>query len=424
MRIGVILMIKKIVHIFLITVLSISITTLLPIIAEAALVPTNSSAPASNIYIPPAGGYQIQYQASQIDSTTWTQSQTTNWGTPINNSCPIGITTLSPDGPPFFIHGLRMSVLSSNGAQIPPGASITYQVYTRNNYNWTYGWQSPQTTNANTNISNAAVAGSSTDSNVYINAIRITLNNMPGYEVKYQTFITNSGWSNIATTKSGVSIQNASILGTNYGDDLNSNGPMPPNMPILGIRMTIQQSMPFGQKNQLLFMTPNAMALSTASKVYYNGNLVNPNSSISIQGAASKYISSINYTPNGEIYVNFTQALATQLSDSKMLSDVQSSLEKDISQNQNDLNLNNVTSIGTLVQNVDTQIQNYQNEVAKAKKQLEVEMMQWQIAHSNGEAFPGYTPQVPMPTLTVNFKVYGIKLGFAIGNLILRLLLA
>ncbi|MDD3225262.1 MAG: hypothetical protein PHX70_11280 [Clostridium sp.] len=417
-------MIKKIVYIFLLTVLIISIATSLPITAEAALVPTNSSNTASNIYIPPAGGYQIQYQASQIGGTTWTQSQTINWGTPINNSGSIGVTTLSPNGPPFFIHGLRMSVLSSNGVQIPPGASITYQVYTRNNYNWTSGWQSPQTTNANTNISNAAVAGSSTDSNVYINAVRITLNNMPGYEVKYQTFITNSGWSNIATTKNSISIQNASILGTNYGDELNSNGPMPTNIPILGIRMTIQQSMPFGQRNQLLFMTPNAMALSTASKVYYNGNLVTPNSSISVQGSASKYISSINYTPNGEIYVNFTQALTTQLSDSKILSDVQSSLENEISQNQNDLNLNNVTSIATLVQNIDAQIQNYQNQIAEAKKQLQTEMIQWQIAQGDREDFGGFRPNIPPPTLTVNTKVYGIQLGLAIGNLILRILFA
>lgn len=82
----------------------------------------------------------------------------------------------------------------------PAGASITYQAYVQK-----YGWLKP--------VSNGQTAGT-TGRKLRMEAFRVTINGMPGYQVKYRAYIQGSGWQGYKTTPNGTAITAAAVAGT------------------------------------------------------------------------------------------------------------------------------------------------------------------------------------------------------------------
>jgi hypothetical protein len=83
---------------------------------------------------------------------------------------------------------------------VPTGAEITYQAHVQD-----LGWLSA--------VSDGAKAGT-TGQNRRLEALKITLSDMPGYEVKYRVHVQSKGWLAWQTTANGTDISKAAIAGT------------------------------------------------------------------------------------------------------------------------------------------------------------------------------------------------------------------
>ncbi len=82
----------------------------------------------------------------------------------------------------------------------PAGAKIIYQAHVQN-----VGWQ--------TAVSNGAVAGTSGRA-LRVEALKITLSGLPGYKVQYRGYVQKLGWQPWQTTENNTSIDKARIAGT------------------------------------------------------------------------------------------------------------------------------------------------------------------------------------------------------------------
>ncbi|MDD3224927.1 MAG: hypothetical protein PHX70_09570 [Clostridium sp.] len=274
-------MIKKLIETIIATLLAILLALPVPVLAiwsntpisfpgEINLTPVypqNISNAPSQVDV----GYNITYETNP--SNSWTAAQTTTAGTNISSAGISGSASQVPN-----VTALRMSIIGSN---IPNNASsTTYEVSTVNN-----GWQEAQTTSSGTGIVNASITGNVGQSTA-LNGIKITLNNMPGYAVTYQTYVQNLGWTNIATTESGTPIANASIAG-----NINKS------LPITAVRITIEKSTPYNfaqvssngssiGTNNPLVVTANNPAAVTISNVDINGNVIPVTSSEANNGTS------------------------------------------------------------------------------------------------------------------------------------------
>lgn len=83
---------------------------------------------------------------------------------------------------------------------VPTGAKITYEAHVQD-----LGWLSA--------VSDSAKAGT-TGQNRRLEALKITLSGMPGYEVKYRVHVQSKGWLAWQTTANGTDISKAAIAGT------------------------------------------------------------------------------------------------------------------------------------------------------------------------------------------------------------------
>jgi hypothetical protein len=183
----------------LIIALTLASTTILPaanIFADTTTPVTTATPPP--VTTAPASTYGIEYEG-QVQSIGWQASVTT-----------IGdqqdITTVSEAG--TVGKSLRVEALKITGTNLPAGASITYQSQVQH-----IGWQAPVTTTGNTAIDSAAESGTD-GKGLRDEAIKITLNGMPGYGIKYQAYVQNSGWMDSVETDNGTDITAAAIAGT------------------------------------------------------------------------------------------------------------------------------------------------------------------------------------------------------------------
>lgn len=155
---------------------------------------------ASTIVVPTAVLADTQVPGSEPTVTYQTQVQNKGWMTAAKNGELAGTVQ----------QALRMEAfkLSLTGTSLPADASITYQAQIQN-----IGWQAPVTSAAGKDITVVDQAGTAHQS-LRMEALKITLNNMPGYEVSYQAQVQNKGWMPAVVTANGVSIANAQIAGT------------------------------------------------------------------------------------------------------------------------------------------------------------------------------------------------------------------
>lgn len=100
------------------------------------------------------------------------------------------------------IEAFRLNLTNANSIATATSAvaKITYESYIQG-----LGWQFPE--------SNGGISGTR-GSGKRIEAFRITLTDMSGYEVEYRTFIQRVGWQAWKVTKDGTSLDHAALAGT------------------------------------------------------------------------------------------------------------------------------------------------------------------------------------------------------------------
>jgi uncharacterized protein YjdB len=179
--------------------LTLATTTMLP----AANIFGDTTTPVSTgtpppVTTAPASTYGIEYEG-QVQSIGW-QAPVTTIGDQQD------ITTVAEAG--TVGKSLRVEALKITGTNLPSGASITYQSQVQG-----IGWQAPVTTTGNTAIDSAAESGTD-GKGLRDEAIKITLNGMPGYGIKYQVHVQNIGWMDSVETDNGTDITAAAIAGT------------------------------------------------------------------------------------------------------------------------------------------------------------------------------------------------------------------
>jgi hypothetical protein len=183
----------------LIIALTLASTTILPaanIFADTTTPVTTATPPP--VTTAPASTYGIEYKG-QVQSIGW-QAPVTTIGDQQD------ITTVSEAG--TVGKSLRVEALKITGTNLPAGASITYQSQVQR-----IGWQAPVTTTGNTAIDSAAESGTD-GKGLRDEAIKITLNGMPGYGIKYQVHVQKIGWMDSVETDNGTDITAAAIAGT------------------------------------------------------------------------------------------------------------------------------------------------------------------------------------------------------------------
>lgn len=99
-------------------------------------------------------------------------------------------------GKSLRLEGLKIDLTGD----VPANASIIYQAHVQK-----LGWQKA--------VSNGALAGT-TGKSLRAEALKITLSGLTGYEVKYRVHVQKLGWQNWQTTKNGTNISDAAISGT------------------------------------------------------------------------------------------------------------------------------------------------------------------------------------------------------------------
>jgi hypothetical protein len=95
---------------------------------------------------------------------------------------------------------LRAEAVKINIDNAPAGAVITYQAHVQKN-----GW-----VNA---VSNGQIAGT-TGKSLRLEALRISIKGLDGYEIQYRAHVKGKGWMEWQTTKNGTDISKAAVAGT------------------------------------------------------------------------------------------------------------------------------------------------------------------------------------------------------------------
>jgi uncharacterized protein YjdB len=83
---------------------------------------------------------------------------------------------------------------------VPVGAKITYEAHVQN-----LGWLPA--------VSNGTISGTIGKS-LRLEALKVTLSGMSGYEVQYRAHVQGIGWQGWQTTTDGTDISNAAVAGT------------------------------------------------------------------------------------------------------------------------------------------------------------------------------------------------------------------
>lgn len=171
----------------------------LSLIAAAALV--LASVPKAVAFADttaPASTYAITYEG---------HVQNIGWQTPVTVTGDQTDITKVPEAGTDG-RSLRVEAIKIAGVNLPQGASITYEGHVQN-----IGWQKPVTVTSGTSISNAPEAGTHGQS-LRVEALKLTLNGMPGYAIKYQGHVQNVGWQTPVISENGTPIETAPEAGT------------------------------------------------------------------------------------------------------------------------------------------------------------------------------------------------------------------
>jgi hypothetical protein len=178
--------------------LSLAVTTALPAASVFADTTTPVVTAAAATTVAPASTYGVEYEA-HVQSIGW-QSPVTVTGdqTDVTNVTEAGTTGQSK----------RIEALKITGTNLPAGASIIYQTHVQS-----IGWQSAVTETGNVAVDSAPEAGT-TGQSKRVEAVKITLAGLPGYAVEYQTHVQSIGWQAPVTVANGTDISDAAIAGT------------------------------------------------------------------------------------------------------------------------------------------------------------------------------------------------------------------
>lgn len=103
---------------------------------------------------------------------------------------------------------LKMEALKLTGINLPTGATITYQAHVQG-----IGWQSPVTITGNKDIKSVTQIGT-VGKSLRMEAIKITLNGMPGYCIQYKVQGQHYGWQEPITVTNGTNINAAKQAGS------------------------------------------------------------------------------------------------------------------------------------------------------------------------------------------------------------------
>jgi len=176
------------------------ITTL--IFVASILFPTASGFAAGTppVTVAPASAYGIVYQVHG-QYYGWTQDPVTSVDNQDISTAPVAGTTGESK---------RLEAVKITGTNLPAGASITYEVHGQY-----YGWtQDPVTSVNNQDINSAPVAGTTGESK-RLEAVKIAISGLPGYEVVYQVHGQYYGWTqDPVTSVNNQDINSAPVAGT------------------------------------------------------------------------------------------------------------------------------------------------------------------------------------------------------------------
>lgn len=139
-------------------------------------------------------------EATGVDISYASHVQHIGWQDAVKNGAESGT-----EGKAYRDEAIAFSL---SGANVPSDASLTVQVHGQ-----TYGWQTPKTFKAGQAIDLSNYVGT-TGQKKRIEAIKITLNNMPGYAVVYRAHCQSIGWTDWVETENGTAIENAAMAGT------------------------------------------------------------------------------------------------------------------------------------------------------------------------------------------------------------------
>jgi uncharacterized protein YjdB len=174
-----------------------SLSILIALSLLAAILPATSVF-ADTTTTAPASTYAIEYEG-HVQHIGW-QNPVTTTGDQIN-------ITAAPEAGTNGL-ALRMEALKITGTNLPAGASITYQGHVQS-----IGWQTPVTETGDEAIATAPEAG--TDGlSLRMEALKITLNGLPGYAIEYQAHVQSIGWQTPVQTVNGTTIAAAAEAGT------------------------------------------------------------------------------------------------------------------------------------------------------------------------------------------------------------------
>jgi hypothetical protein len=135
-------------------------------------------------------GYPTPLELAEIGVTYRTHVQNIGWQPYMSNGAEAGTEGKS----------LRVEAMNISLTGAPAGASITYQAHVQN-----IGWQKA--------VTNGAEAGTD-GKGLRVEAFRITLNGLSGYQVRYRAYVQGIGWQSWQVTKDGTDISKAAVAGT------------------------------------------------------------------------------------------------------------------------------------------------------------------------------------------------------------------
>jgi uncharacterized protein YjdB len=177
---------------------ALSIMIALGLASSTFLFPSATVFAADAPEVAPASIYEIAYQA-HVQNVGWQSQVTVKGDTDYINNVPEAGTVGD---------GLRLEDLKLTGTNLPANASITYQGHVQD-----IGWQAPVTVKGNQTIEDVTGIGT-TGQALRMEAVKITLNGMPGYSIRYEVQIEKFGWQSAVTSPNGTSIEVAVQAGT------------------------------------------------------------------------------------------------------------------------------------------------------------------------------------------------------------------
>lgn len=155
----------------------------------------------------PASTYEVDY-STHVQNIGWQKAVKT-----VGDEADLeDVTMAGTEG-----KGLRLEAIKISGANLPKGASITYKAHSQNK-----GWMDAVTTEAGTPVDEAEMAGTKGEG-LRLEALRLTLNGMPGYALKVSVHVQNKGWMKAVTIKNGSDLDKTDIVGTE-GEGLRLEG--------------------------------------------------------------------------------------------------------------------------------------------------------------------------------------------------------